>query len=411
MGRVVITGMGVVSPVGSRLDSFWDNLIAGKSGIGPITKFNPANVAAKIAGQVKDFNPSEFVSPKEQRRVDEFALFALAASKMALADSGIDLSKEDPTMSGCIVGSGVGGLQTLEHQHTILMQKGADRCSPFMIPQMISNMAAGLIGIEHGLQGPNYSVVSACASAAHSLGDALRLIQRGDATMMMAGGAEASVCELGIAGFCALRALSTRNDEPTRASRPFDRERDGFVMGDGSAILILEDLDHALKRNARIYCEFVGYGMTCDAHHMTAPQEGGAGAARAMTMAMKEARLAPEAFQYVNAHGTSTELNDKTETAAIKGAMGDYARKVSISSTKSMTGHLLGAAAGIEAIVCALAIHKGVVPPTINYENPDPNCDLDYVPNQARELKVDATLNNSLGFGGHNACLAFRKFA
>jgi 3-oxoacyl-[acyl-carrier-protein] synthase II len=409
MGRVVITGMGVVSPVGSTLDTFWQNLVAGKSGIGPITKFDASALPSQIAGEVKGFNKEDFVTAKEQRRMDDFSIYAIGASKMAVADSGLDLSVEDPTTIGCIVGTGIGGLQTLEEQHSVLLDKGATRCSPFMIPQMISNMAAGLIAIQHGMQGPNYSVVSACASAAHSLGDALRLIQRGDATVMLAGGAEACVCELGIAGFCALRALSTRNSEPLRASRPFDKERDGFVMGDGSAILVLEDYEHARKRNARIYCELSGYGMTCDAYHMTAPREGGAGAARAMTIAMKDAGVNPDGITYINAHGTSTELNDKTETAAMKLAMGDQVRKVAISSTKSMTGHLLGAAAGVESIVCALAIHNGVVPPTINYENPDPDCDLDYVPNVAREMNVEACLNNSLGFGGHNASLVFKK--
>lgn len=409
MGRVVITGMGVVSPVGSKLDTFWQRIVAGTSGIGPITKFDASALPSRIAGEAKEFNKDEFVSAKEQRRMDDYSIYAIAASKMAMVDSGLDLSVEDPTGIGCIVGSGIGGLQTLEAQHSVLLDKGATRCSPFMIPQMISNMAAGLIAIEHGIQGPNYAVVSACASAAHSLGDAMRLIQRGDATIMLAGGAEACVCELGIAGFCALRALSTRNDEPTRASRPFDKERNGFVMGDGSAILVLEDYEHAKKRNARIYCELAGYGMTCDAYHMTAPREGGAGAARAMTIAMKDAGVGPDKVDYINAHGTSTELNDKTETAAIKVAFGDRAYKVAISSTKSMTGHLLGAAAGVESIVCALAIHNGVVPPTINYENPDPDCDLDYVPNVARQMNVDVCVNNSLGFGGHNASLVFKK--
>jgi 3-oxoacyl-[acyl-carrier-protein] synthase II len=327
-----------------------------------------------------------------------------------MADSGIDMKTENPERVGAIVGSGIGGLQTLEFQHSILREKGPDRCSPFMIPQMIANMAGGLIAIEFNMKGPNYSVVSACASAAHSIGDALRIIQRGDADVMLSGGAEASVCELGIAGFCALRALSTRNDAPEKASRPFDVDRDGFVMGDGAALVVIEELERARKRGAKIYCEIGGFGMSCDAFHMTAPADDGEGAARAMQGAIKDAGMNKEDINYINAHGTSTPLNDKIETKAIKGAFGDYAKKVMISSTKSMTGHLLGAAGGIETAFCALVLRDQVVPPTINYENPDPLCDLDYVPNTARQAKVNVCLNNSFGFGGHNACLLLKKF-
>lgn len=411
MRRAVITGIGVVSPVGSELKTFWDRLLAGYSGIRRIKKFDPSRCAAQIAGEVLEFNPDLFVPKKEQKRMDEFSLFAMGAAKMAMADSGIDMKTEDPERVGAIVGSGIGGLQTLEAQHSILKDRGPDRCSPFMIPQMIANMAGGLIAIEFNMKGPNYSVVSACASAAHSIGDALRLIQRGDADVVISGGAEASVCELGIAGFCALRALSTRNDDPERASRPFDKDRDGFVMGDGAALVVIEELERAKKRGAKIYCEIGGFGMSCDAFHMTAPADTGEGAARAMKNAIKDAGLTADAVNYINAHGTSTPLNDKIETRAIKGALGeDLARKVMISSTKSMTGHLLGAAGGIETAVCALALANQVVPPTINYTTPDPECDLDYVPNTARQAKVDVCLNNSLGFGGHNSCLLLKKF-
>jgi 3-oxoacyl-[acyl-carrier-protein] synthase II len=369
-------------------------------------------MTTQIAGEVVEFDPAAFIPPKEARRMDQFSQFAIGAAKLALVDSGLDMSAEDHEKIGVIVGSGIGGLQTLETQHSILKERGASRCSPFMIPQMISNMAGGLIAIQHQLKGPNYCVVSACASALHSMGDAMRVIQRAEADIMLSGGTEASVSELGIAGFCALRALSARNDAPEKASRPFDKNRDGFVMSDGSAILVMEDLEHAKKRGAKIYCEVGGFGMSCDAFHMTAPAEDGDGAKRAMQLALKDAGMNAGDIDYINAHGTSTELNDKLETKAIKLALGEErARKVMVSSTKSMTGHLLGAAGGIESVVCSLAIKNSVVPPTINYETPDPECDLDYVPNTARETAVRACLNNSFGFGGHNACLLLKKFS
>jgi 3-oxoacyl-[acyl-carrier-protein] synthase II len=407
--RVVITGMGVVSPLGCDLEVFWKRNVSGQSGIRRVQQFDASAFPSQIAGEVVEFDINAFLTPKEQRRMDPFAHFAMGAAKLAMKDSGLDMSREEPCRAGVIAGSGIGGLQTMEVQHRTLLERGPKRCSPFMIPQMISNMISGNIAIEYGMKGPNYGVVSACATAAHALGDALRAIQRDEADIMVSGGSDASICALGFAGFCALRALSTRNDEPQRASRPFDRDRDGFVMGEGAAILVLEELEHARRRGARIYAELAGFGATCDAFHETAPSEDGEGAARAMGMAMKDAGLTPADVDYVNAHGTSTELNDKCETRAIKTAFGpDHARRIMVSSTKSMTGHLLGAAGGIEAVVCALAIQRGVVPPTINYENPDPECDLDYVPNTARETRVRAAVSNSLGFGGHNATLLIK---
>jgi len=407
--RVVVTGIGVISPIGSTLDAFQDGLRNGRCGIRRMQGFDPAEFDAQIAGEVTDFDIDAFIPKKEQRRMDRFCHFGLGAAKMAMADAAFDRDKEDPTLMGCIVGSGIGGLGTLEVQHSILLEKGPGRCSPFMIPQMIVNMASGLIAIDHNLKGPNFCVVSACATAAHAMGDALHVIERGEADVMLAGGAEAAVTPLGIAGFAAMRALSTRNDDPATASRPFDKERDGFVMGEGAAVLVMEEYEHAKARGANIYCEVAGFGQTCDAHHMTAPMETGEGATRAMLMALKTAGRRADEVNYINAHGTSTPLNDKIETRAIKGALGDHAAKVMISSTKGMTGHLLGAAAGVEAAVCALAIKYGFVPPTINQINPDPECDLDYVANTAREAVVDVALNNSLGFGGHNACVCMTR--
>lgn len=407
--RVVVTGLGVVSPLGCDINVFWQRLCAGTSGIGKITRFDASAMATQIAAEVKEFDIDKFIPKKEQRRMDPFCHYAVAAGKLAMQDSGIQMASEDAERVGCMVGSGVGGLITMEDQHSVLLQKGPDRCSPFMIPQMIVNMASGLIAIEHGMKGPNYCVVSACASGAHSIGEAIRQIQRGDVDVMVAGGTEAVVCPLGIAGFSAMRAMSTRNDDPARASRPFDKDRDGFVMGEGAGIVVMEEYEHAVKRGARIYCELAGYGATCDANHITAPAPGGEGAARAMTKAIRDAGLTPDMIDYVNAHGTSTPLNDKNETAAIKAALGEQARKVMVSSTKSMTGHLLGAAGGIETVICALAIQKGVVPGTMNYTTPDPDCDLDYVPNAAREVKIRACLNNSLGFGGHNCSLLLKR--
>lgn len=408
--RVVITGMGVISPLGCDLNVVWKRLTSGHSGARMITKFDASKMSTRIAAEVVEFNIDTYIPKKEQRRMDPFCHYAVAASKDAVKDSGIDFSKENPERCGTVIGSGIGGLQTLEAQHSILLEKGPDRCSPFMIPMMICNMAAGLVAIEHKLKGPNYGVISACASAAHSIGDAMRMIQRGDSDIILSGGTEATICPLAIAGFASMRALSQRNDDPQKASRPFDKDRDGFVMGEGAAIVVLEELEHARKRGARIYCEVVGFGMTCDASHITAPAEGGEGAARAMVLAMKDAKLTPDDIDYVNAHGTSTDLNDKGETQAIKTSLGDArARKIMVSSSKSMTGHLLGAAAGIETIVCAMSLYTGVVTPTINYTTPDPDCDLDYVPNTAREAKIRACLNNSLGFGGHNSSLCLKK--
>jgi len=410
MRRVVITGIGVVSPVGSDLETFWNNLISGVSGIGLIKRFDTRDFGVKIGGEVIGFDVDAYVPKKEQRRMDVYAHYGLAAAQMAVENAGLDMNAEDPERVGVVVGSGIGGLQTLQAQHTALVEKGPSRCSPFMIPQMISNMAAGLIAIRHNMKGPNYAAVSACATAAHCIGDALRIVQRGDADAMLAGGAEASVCELAVAGFGNMKALSTRNEEPEKASRPFDAERDGFVVAEGAGVLLIEELEHARRRNAHVYCEIGGMGLTCDAYHMTAPVESGEGAARAMKLAVEDAGLNPDDVDYINAHGTSTPLNDKTETKAVKSTFGkEKARKIMISSSKSMTGHLLGAAAGIESAVCALAIERGVVPPTINQEVPDPECDLDYVPNTARETKVHVALNNSLGFGGHNACLLFKS--
>ena len=408
--RVVITGVGVVSPIGSTLERFWDSLTSGRPGFGTIEGFDVSDFAVSIAAEVKDFDVNEFIDRKEQRRMDRFSHFAIAAAKMAMDNAGFDQDAEDPTRMGCIVGSGIGGLGTLEAQHAQLLNRGPGRCSPFMIPQMIVNIASGLIAIRHKLQGPNYAVVSACATAAHSMGDAMHVIERNEADVMLAGGAEASITPLGIGGFSAMKALSTRNDDPATSSRPFDKDRDGFVMGEGGAVLVLEELEHARARGAEIYCEIAGFGHTCDAFHMTAPVESGEGATRAMKMAMDAAGLGPDGIDYINAHGTSTPLNDKIETRAIKGALGeDDARRVMISSSKSMTGHLLGAAAGVESIACAMAIKHGIVPPTINQITPDPECDLDYVPNTAREAPVRAALNNSLGFGGHNACLCLKQ--
>lgn len=407
--RVVITGLGVVSPLGSDLNVLWQRLIAGASGVRRITKFDPSAMATQIAAEVVEFDIDKYIPKKEQRRMDPFCHYAVAAARLAVEDSGIQFASEDPYRAGCMVGSGVGGLITMEDQHSVLLNRGPDRSSPFMIPMMIVNMASGLVAIEHGLKGTNFCVVSACASGAHSIGEATRQIQYGDADIMLAGGTEAVVCPLGIAGFSAMRAMSTRNDDPTHASRPFDKDRDGFIMGEGAGIVVLEEYEHAKKRGARIYAEVGGYGATCDANHITAPSPGGEGGARAMTKAMAEARLTPDMVDYINAHGTSTPVGDKSETSAVKTAFGEAAKKVMISSTKSVTGHLLGAAGGLETIICALAIQKGVVPPTMNYVTPDPECDLDYVPNQAREFNIRACLNNSLGFGGHNSSLLLKK--
>jgi len=407
--RVVITGIGVVSPIGTTREEFWEALAAGRNGISAIESFDATDFAAKIAGEIKTIDLDQYVDRKEQRRMDRYSHFALAAAKMAMAEAAFDREKVDPERMGCIVGAGVGGLWTIEIQHRVLIERGPARCSPFMIPQMIPNIASGLVAIDHNLKGPNYAVASACATAAHAIGDAMYMIQRDDADVVLAGGSEAPITPLGVAGFSSMRALSTRNDDPATASRPFDKDRDGFVMGEGAAVFVLEELEHARKRGAHIYCEVGGFGMTCDANHMTAPVESGESAARAMTMAMRTAGVNASDIDYINAHGTSTPLNDKIETRAIKTALGEAdARRVMISSTKSMTGHLLGAAAGVETAACIMAMTTGVVPPTINQITSDPECDLDYVPNTARQAKVNVCLNNSLGFGGHNACVCLK---
>ena len=407
--KVAVTGLGIVSPLGCRVDTVWNRLLNGESGIGPITYFDTTLFDAKIAGQVKEFDVDAFIPKKEQRRMDPFCHYGIAAAKMAVSDSGLDMAKEDPWRVGVVVSSGIGGFQVVEVQCNNFLQKGPSRFSPFMIPQMITNILSGRIAIEYGMKGPNFCVVSACASATHSIGECLRIIQSGDADVMISGGAEAPVCVLSVGGFCAMRALSTRNDDPTRASRPFDRDRDGFVCAEGAGVLVLEEMEHARARGAKIYCELAGYGRTCDAYHITAPDDGADAAAKGISLAVRDAGLNPDQVDYINAHGTSTSLNDKGETLAVKKALGeDLARKVMVSSTKSMTGHLLGAAGAVEAVFCAMALKEGKIPPTINLDNPDPACDLDYVPHTAREVPIKTALSNSLGFGGHNATIAFK---
>ena len=409
--RVVITGMGVITPIGNDLEIFWSNLKNGVSGIRLIETFDTSAFDTKIGGEVRNFDPKPFFkNPKDVRRTDRFAQLAMAAANMAMSDSGVDLERVDRTRFGVIVSSGIGGLRTLQEQQTVMMTKGPSRNSPFTIPMLISNMASGLISMEWGLQGPNLCIVTACATSNNAIGESWRMIKFGDADIFLAGGAEASIVEIGLAGFGAMKALSTRNNEPERASRPFDRDRDGFVMGEGAGVVVVEELEHARKRGAKIYCELAGYGLSADAHHMTAPPPGGEGAGRAMQMALDHAGVSPEQVDYINAHATSTGLGDVSETRAIKGVFGEYAKKVSISATKSMTGHLLGGAGAVEMAACALAIRDSVIPPTINLENPDEECDLDYTPNTAREKKVRVVLNNSFGFGGHNATLLATAF-
>jgi len=409
--RVVVTGMGVVSPLGTELDVFWKNLLEGNCGIDRISSFDPSMFDTQIAGEVKNFNPvPAFPSPKEVRRTDRFAQFGVYAAWQALKDSGLDLEKVNRDNVGVFVGSGIGGLTTVTEQHTILLQRGPGRLSPFMIPMLIGNMASGLISMYHNLRGPNFATCSACATANHALGEAWRTIRMGDADVILAGGAEATIVPIGIGGFCAMRAMSTRNGDPKKASRPFDKERDGFVMGEGSGVLVLEELEHAKARGARIYAEIAGYGNTADAHHLTSPAPGGEGASRCMRTALRNGGLNPEDISYINAHGTSTPQGDIAETQAIKTVFGDHARKLVVSSTKGATGHMLGAAGAVEMIVCIKSLQEDTVAPTINLEVPDPECDLDYVPNTARKLKVNAVVNNSFGFGGHNASIAARKF-
>lgn len=408
--RVVVTGLGAVTPVGNSAEEFWVAITEGRSGIGPITRFDASGYPTRIAGEVKNFDPLKWVDKKEARRLDPYLQYAIACAAMSVEDAGLDVTKVDGTRFGVLVGSGIGGITTLLDSHDVLIQKGPDRVSPFFIPMLIINMASGLISMRYGAKGPNSSVVTACATGNHAIGDAFKIIQRGDADIMIAGGAEAIIVPLCIAGFCQMKAMSTRNDEPTKASRPFDAHRDGFVCGEGAGLAVLESLEHALARDARIYAEIIGYGMTSDAYHMTAPDPEGDGAARSMAAGLKDAGVNPAAVGYINAHGTSTPYNDKFETMAIKRIFDAHAYKLAVSSTKSMIGHLLGAAGGAEAIATILAIYHGILPPTINYETPDPDCDLDYVPNQARKQEVEVALSNAFGFGGTNATLAFRRY-
>ena len=408
--RVVVTGMDAITPIGNSLEDYWAGLVAGRSGTARITHFDPSQHASQIAAEVKGFDPGEFLDKKEVRRMDRFSQFAVIAGQRALKHAGLAITDLNAEQIGTCIGSGIGGLKVLEDQQEIYLTRGPSRCSPFMIPMMIANMAAGLTAIHTGAKGPSTCAVTACAAGSNAIGDAFRLIQNGYAQAMICGGTEAAVTPLSVAGFSSARALSTRNDDPTTASRPFDKSRDGFVIGEGAGILILEELQHALSRGATIYGEIVGYGMTCDAYHMTAPVPGGAGAARCIQLALKDAELSPADISYVNAHGTSTGANDPTETQAIKTALGDAAYKVAVSSTKSMTGHLLGGSGGIEAVATCLAIANDVAPPTINLHDPDPDCDLDYVPNQSRPMPIEAAISNSFGFGGHNVTLVFKKY-
>jgi 3-oxoacyl-[acyl-carrier-protein] synthase II len=408
--RVVLTGLGALTPIGNTAEEMWSALTQGRSGIGPITKFDAAAYPTRIAGEIKNFDPLAYVDKKDARRLDPYLQYAIASAVQAVTDASLDPAKVDPERFGVLIGSGIGGITTLLDGEHVLLQKGPDRVSPFIIPMLIINMASGLVSMRFGAKGPNSSVVTACATGNHAIGDAFKLIRYGEADVMIAGGAEAMIVPLTIAGFCAMKAMSTRNDDPQKASRPFDADRDGFVCGEGAGIVVIEALDHAVRRDARIYAEVIGYGMTGDAHHMTAPDPEGDGAARAMTLALRSAKLQAGEVDYINAHGTSTPYNDKFETMAIKRVFGEHARKLAVSSTKSMTGHLLGAAGGVEAVATALALHHGVLPPTINYETPDPECDLDYVPNQARKQDVEVALSNAFGFGGTNATLAFRKY-
>ncbi|GBD09247.1 3-oxoacyl-[acyl-carrier-protein] synthase 2 [Candidatus Thermoflexus japonica] len=410
MARVVITGMGAITPLGNDVETFWRNVVAGRSGVGPITLFDASPLKTRIAAEVRDFDPEAWFGRKEARRMDRYAQFALAATQQALQDARLEPAHVDRERVGVILGTGIGGLGALVQGVETLMTRGPDRISPFMVPMMLADTAPGLIAIAYGFRGPNMAVVTACASGTNAIGEAMHLIRRGDADVVIAGGAEAAILPISVAAFNVMGAISTRNEEPERASRPFDRTRDGFVMGEGAGILVLERLEHAQARGARIYAEVVGYGASADAYHITAPLENGEGAALAMRRALADAGLSPREVDYINAHGTSTPLNDKSETQAIKAVFGEAAYDVPISSTKSMIGHLLGAAGAVEAIVCIRAITDGIIPPTINYEHPDPECDLDYVPNVARRKPVRVAMSNSFGFGGHNACVIFRRY-
>ena len=408
--RVVVTGMGILSPVGIGLEENWDNIVEGRSGIGPVTRFDCSNYPSRIAGEVKDFRPEDYMPQKLVKRLDPFVQLAVAAASMAMEDADLDLTKQDPHRCGVITGVGLGGLGTIEFYRDVLVNRGPRRVSPFFIPMAIPNMASGQISIVFGAKGPNTVVCTACAAGTHAIGEAFKAIQRGDADCMITGGCESVITPLAFAGFSALKALSTRNDEPERASRPFDKDRDGFVIGEGAGILILEELEHALQRGARIRAEVLGYGLTGDAYHMTAPPEDGEGAINCMKMAIGDAGLTPEDIDYINAHGTSTPLNDAVETRAIKAVFGERARSIPVSSTKSMTGHLLGGTGGIEAIYSIMAIQSGIIPPTINLEATEPDMDLDYVPNEARQMDIDVAMSNSFGFGGTNAVIIFGKY-
>lgn len=408
--RVVVTGLGMVTPLGTGTEKSWNALLEGRSGIRKITQFDASDFASRIAGEVPDFEIDRFIEIKEQKKMDRFIHLGLAASVFAMEDSGLKVTKDNAGRVGVLIGSGIGGLTTIQKYHKILLEKGPRRITPFFIPMLIINLIAGQVSIRFGAKGPNSSVATACASGSHSIGDAFRIIQRGEADAMIAGGAEAVINALAIGGFTAMRALSTRNDEPEKASRPFDKDRDGFVMGEGSGILILEEMEFALKRGAKIYAEMIGYGMTGDAYHITTPSPDGDGAARCMKAAINDSRISPDELSYINAHGTSTKYNDELETGAIKRVFGEHAYKLAVSSTKSMTGHLLGASGGVEAVISVLSIFNNIVPPTINLTNPDPECDLDYVPHKAREMEVNIVMSNSFGFGGTNACIIFRKY-
>ncbi len=412
--RVAVTGVGIISPIGSTKQDFWDNIVRGKGGTGKLSAFDGTYFSSQIAAEVKDFDPAGHINAKDLRRMDRFVQFAVCASKMAVDDAGLDLDNEDRNRIGVYIGSGIGGLHTIEEQFAAYLkrgpEKGPSKITPFLIPMLIVNMGSGMVSITLGLRGPNSAVATACASANHAIGDALRIIQRGDAEVMVAGGSEGAITPMGFGGFCSLRALSTRNHDPEHASRPFDKERDGFVMGEGAGIVVLEELQHALGRKANIYAELAGYGMTGDGYHMTAPDPSGEGAARCMKAALEDAGAQPNEIDYINAHGTSTGLNDKVETLAIKKVFGKHAYKLAVSSTKSMTGHMLGAAGGAELIATALGLKESIIPPTINYEVPDPECDLDYVPNKPRKKSIHLAVSNSLGFGGHNATIVVKKY-
>ncbi|MGE5892554.1 MAG: beta-ketoacyl-ACP synthase II [bacterium] len=408
--RVVVTGLGLITPLGIGVEHSWKGFLDGRSGIGPITHFDASHLPVRIAGEVRGFNPELYIEYKEIKKMDRFIHFAMGAATMAFEDSGITVTGENADRAGVIIGSGIGGLPAIEHYHKQYLEKGYRRVSPFFIPMLIINLASGQVSMKYGMKGPNTAVATACATGTHAIGDAFKMIQRGDADIMLAGGSESVITPLAVSGFAVMKALSTRNDEPQKASRPFDRERDGFVMGEGAGIIIMETVEHALQRKARIYAEVLGYGLSADAYHITAPAPGGEGAARCMAHAVRDAGIAPEEVDYVNAHGTSTKYGDEIETNAIKTVFGPHAYKLAVSSTKSMTGHLLGAAGGVEAVISILSIQHGIVPPTINLDNPDPECDLDYVPNKARAMTVNCAMSNSFGFGGTNACVVFKKY-